>query len=417
MAERETLSFVIVGHVDHGKSTLIGRLLYDTDSLPPEKIEEIRKASDELGHPVELAYVMDQLSEERADSMTIDTAQAFFKSARRDYVIIDAPGHRELTKNMITGASHAEAAILVVDGAEGMQEQTRRHAYFVSMLGLDQVAVVINKMDKVRYDEARFGKVSAEVCGFLNSVGLTPSHVVPGSAMKGDNIVFSSDNMKWHSGVTLLGALEAFHAAGDVAGTGLRFPVQDVYPGDGRRILVGRVESGCIAQGQEVIFLPSRLEARVRSLEVFGEKPASAETGTCIGITVDPPLKLDRGEVACSVDDFPEPTRRFGANVFWMASAPCRAGETVTLRAATQSVPCTVEHIDQRIDSSTLAVIEEDATELGEMEVGRMVLSTARPVVLETFQDVRELGRIVLARDLDVIAGGLVTHASDAHLE
>jgi small GTP-binding protein len=416
MADREKLSLVIVGHVDHGKSTLIGRLLFDTESLSPEKMEEIRRISKDLGHDVEFAYVMDHLEEERTSMMTIDTAQAFFKSGARDYVIIDAPGHKEFMKNMITGASQAEAALLVVDAGEGMAEQTQRHAYFLSMLGVDQVAVLINKMDKVGFQETRYKQLRSEVEKFLLSVSIKPAHVIPGSAMKGDNIANASAAMPWYKGPTVLGALDTFKPGTPAANKVLRFPLQDVYTVDSRQIMVGRVESGRMEVGQDLVFLPSQQKAKIASIEVFGETRDSAEAEECVGITTHPPVQVDRGEVACPANSAPPPTMQFRANVFWMAMMPCRLGETVLVRSATQEVPGKVERIEKRIDSSALAVLEENAKELKDTEVGQMILRCEKPIVLELFQEVPELGQIVIGRGQDAVGGGLVTHSQDVHL-
>ena len=411
MPERETLSLVIVGHVDHGKSTLIGRLLLDTESLPAGKLEEVRRAT--AAGNVELAHIMDALEEERTQMMTIDTAQAFFKSARRDYAIIDAPGHRELTKNMITGASRAEAALLVVDGAEGMQEQTRRHAYFLSLLGIGQVAVLINKMDTISYDRKRFEQVVAEVCKFCDTVGLKPSQIIPGSAMAGDNIVKPSERMAWYAGPTVMEVLEEFHTDSARVESPLRFPIQDVYPHAGKRIYVGRVESGQISAGQKIVFLPSGATASVKAIEVFEESRKSAGAGECIGIILDSDLTLDRGEVACAAEQPPKPTRRFRANLFWMWPEPFRVGDNLTVRVATQECRCKLEKIEQRMDSSTLAVLEENAMSLGDTEVGRVVLSAEKPIVLDAVGEVPELGRFVIAREMDAEGGGIIISAAD----
>ncbi len=416
MLDRETLNLVIVGHVDHGKSTLIGRLLYDTGSLPAETIAELRSASEELGHELELAYAMDHLAEERAESMTIDTAQAFFKTAKRDYVIIDAPGHKQFIKNMITGASQSEAAVLMVDVTEGICEQTRRHAYFVNILGISQLVVVINKMDKVEYGKELCDTVATDATRFLDSVGLNASYVIPGSASRGDNVVRRSDKMPWYDGPTLVEALDRFGVVRSPRDRSLRFSVQDVYTLKGNRVLVGRVETGELACGQEVVFLPSRSHARVATVEVFGEDRSSAHAGECIGITIDHPALLDRGEIACSVGSLPEVTRRFRGNVFWMSTEPCNAGAALTLRVATQETRCVVERIETRIDASTLAVLEENAAELCEIEVGRMILATDRPLVLESFHETPELGRFVLARGPHIVGGGVVSHESWTHL-
>jgi len=409
MPDRETLSLVIVGHVDHGKSTLIGRLLYDTESLAPEKMEEIRKASQDLGHEVEFAYVMDQLEEERANEMTFDTAQTFFKTRRRDYVIIDAPGHRELMKNMVTGAAQAEAAILVLDAAEGLREQTRRHAHFLSLLGIRQVAVLINKMDKAQYDRQRFEELSAEMKRFLGSVGIEAGHCVPGSALRGENILRRSDNMPWYQGPTILEALDSLEAVSTRQNDPLTFPVQDVYSLHGQRALVGRVESGRIEAGQALVFLPSGFQARVRTIERFGESRATAEAGECIGITLDAPHALDRGEVACARDRQPVPTSRFRATVFWMSPTPCSAGERVVVRATTQQVLCTLKRIENRTDSSSLEILEEQAGQLQETEVATVTFEAENSLVLYPFGRLPEMGRVVIDRGPEMAGGGLVS--------
>lgn len=409
MSQRETLHLVIVGHVDHGKSTLIGRLLYDSESLPPEKMEEIRRVSSELGHEVEFAYVMDHLEEERKNEMTIDTAQAFFKTPRRDYVIIDAPGHKELMKNMVTGASQAEAAILVLDAAEGIREQTQRHAYFIALLGIGQVVVLVNKMDKTGYDRARFDALRTELGKFLQSIGITAMQFIPGSASKGDNVGKRSTRMPWYSGPTVLEALDGFACQDVESPEQLRLPIQDVYQMNGDAVLVGRVESGKLTQGQELLFLPSRQRARAKEIRIFLAQPREAGPGECIGLVLDQPLKLDRGEVACPPQAPAVVTSRFHANVFWMTRQPCKLGEKLIVRAATQEIPCKVAAIDDRMDSSSLNVIEAKAKELAETEVARITFEAEQPIVLEDCRRVPELGRIVLARGMDVVGGALVT--------
>jgi len=263
--EKDTLGFVIVGHVDHGKSTLIGRLLFDTKSLPDEKMAEVERMSAELGREVEFAFVMDHLQEERDQGITIDTAQTFFHTEARDYVIIDAPGHKEFIKNMITGASQAQAALLVVDAEEGVREQTRRHAYLLGMLGLRQLTVLVNKMDRVGCARERFDEVAGDVKAFLSAVDLEAMHVVPISAKDGDNVASASERMPWYPGPTALEALDSFVVPVRPADKPTRLPIQDVYKVDDKRILVGRVESGAVTVGQDVVFLPSgRWRARRR---------------------------------------------------------------------------------------------------------------------------------------------------------
>jgi sulfate adenylyltransferase large subunit len=408
--ENEDLKFVIVGHVDHGKSTLIGRLLYDTKSLPASKLEEVERISKELGREVEFAFVMDHLQEERDQGITIDTAQTFFQTDRRDYVIIDAPGHKEFIKNMITGASQAEAAVLIVDAEEGVREQTRRHAYLLGMLGLEQVAVVINKMDRVGFARERFEEVSAETDRFLRALGIRSMHVIPISAKLGDNVAQRSGGMGFYDGPTVLEALDAFRVLPRPTEKPMRMPVQDVHKVGDKRMLLGRIESGTLRAGQEVVFLPSGSTSRVRTIEKFMEPPLeSASAGESVGVTLDDALFVERGEVACPPDSRARVTDTVPASVFWMSRQPMAAGEALKIKCATQEVPAKVHRIARRIDSSTLEVIEENASELQNNEIAELTVETKSPVAFETFYDVAELGRFVLVRGHDIVAGGIIT--------
>ncbi|MBZ5495923.1 MAG: GTP-binding protein [Acidobacteriia bacterium] len=407
----EHLKFVIVGHVDHGKSTLIGRLLYDTDSLPEEKIEEVRRTCEELGREMEFGFVMDHLEEERSQGITIDTAQTFFKTGKRRYVIIDAPGHKEFIKNMITGASQAEAAILIVDAHDGVKEQTKRHAYLLRMLGLDQVIVVINKMDLVGHAQARFHEVQHELMTFLSSLGIAPTFTIPISARDGDNVAFPSDKMPWYDGPTVLDGLDSFLPREAASNRPLRFPIQDVYKVKDKRILVGRVEAGKICQGDEVAFLPQEARTTVRSIESLWQEKTEAEAGESIGVTLAEPLFIERGAVACPTGNRPVVTSKVQANVFWMSKRPFRVGEDLSLRIATQEVPVDIR-IERKIDSSTLEPICQDQECVLETEVAEVEISTRQPIVVENFNYIQELGRFVLTRGLDVVAGGIITRTA-----
>jgi len=411
MNEKEHLKFAIVGHVDHGKSTLIGRLFYDTGSLPEGKMEEIKKICDELGKDIEFGFIMDHLQEEREQGITIDTAQTFFKTDKRHYVIIDAPGHKEFTKNMITGASQAEAALLIVDADEGVQEQTKRHANILSMLNLQQVIVVMNKMDLVEYKEKRFEEVKKDLIAFLDSINIKPSYIIPISAKQGDNIANKSENMPWYTGKTVLEALDTFTPKVSPVEKPLRYPIQDVYKFDDKRILAGRVEAGILKKGSKLLFLPSNKESSITTIEDMNGELETAEAGKSTGITIEHPLFVERGEVACDpASDKPTVTTRFKGKVFWMSKLPFNKSEKIILKCATQEVECIVEKIERKLDSSTLEVLEEDASGLSEWEVGEMVFKTDAPVVIEGFGETPELGRFVLVKGEDVCAGGIVTH-------
>ena len=405
----EQLKFIIVGHVDHGKSTLIGRLFFDTESLLPDKIAEIKKASKNLGRETEFAFLLDHLQEEREQGITIDTAQTFFKTEKREYVIIDAPGHREFVKNMITGASQAEAAILIVDVNQGIQEQTRRHAYILAMLGLKQVVVILNKMDLAGFSEKRFNQVKEEIEKFLNSIDIRAKSYIPISSTKGDNVARKSKKMGWFNGPTVLESLDSLENKISAENRALIFPVQDVYKVDTKRIIVGRIEAGIVKKGQSIRILPQGKITKVKSIEKFLESKDTCRAGESIGIVTGEPVFLERGNIICEPEHQPPLVDRFCANVFWMAREDFNRHKSLILRCATQEVFCHIEKIDRRMDSSTLEVIEEDADRLSFLDVGEVVIKTERPIVVKKFNELQELGRFVLVRNKNTTAGGIIT--------
>jgi len=410
MTLNDTLRIVIVGHVDHGKSTLIGRLFYDTGSLPVERYREIERTCREQGREFEFAYLMDALQEEREQNITIDTAQSFFRTAKRPYIIIDAPGHKEFLKNMVTGAAAADAAILLVDGAEGVREQTRRHAYILSLLGLRQVAVAINKLDLAGYRRDRFHAVEEEIRRFLHSVGIVPSYVVPISAKEGDNIASASTRMSWYQGPTLLSALDSFSPAREASGLPLRFPVQDVYVWDRKRTYAGRVESGTIRPGDRVVFSPSGKSSRVRSVEKWNLPSLPlASAGECIGITFADELFVERGEVMGSADDDPPRSgKELSASLFWLGSEPLRLNRRYLLKLATSEAEVILSSITERLNSSTLEVIERHAERVENLEVANVTFTLSRPLAADTFEENPRLGRFVIAVEGFVAGGGIV---------
>jgi len=405
----DVLSFVIVGHVDHGKSTLIGRLLYDTDSLPPDKIEEIKKASAGQGKRTEFAYLLDHLEEERKQGITIDTTQVFFKTAKRRYVIIDAPGHVEFVKNMITGASQAEAAVLIIDVTEGVKEQTRRHSYMLSLLGLHQVVVVLNKMDLADFSQDRFETVKKDALGWLKSINIEPTLFIPISAIEGDNITGKSEKMNWYAGPSFLQSLDTLESRQPPEDKPLLFPIQDIYKIGDKRINVGRVESGIIAKDNKIKILPSGQVTNVNSIEKFLEDTNKAIASECIGITTADSVFLDRGNIVCLPGTEPTLTDRIPANIFWMSKQDFTADGKLTIRCATQETSCRIESINKRIDSSTLEIIEENAKVIKNLEVAEVIIKTKKPVAIKDFNDVQELGRFVLVQDENICAGGIIT--------
>jgi len=412
MKQDDSLSFVIVGHIDHGKSTLIGRLLYETDSLPADKIEEVQKVSAEQGKKTEFAYLLDHLEEERKQGITIDTTQVFFKTPKRCYTIIDAPGHVEFIKNMITGASHAEAAVLIVDVNEGVKEQTKRHSYILSLLGLNQVIVVVNKMDLVDFSAGRFEDVKQNLQKWLEALNIAPLFCVPISAIRGDNITARPENMDWYTGPTFLESLDALQNTPPTEDKPLLLPIQDVYKIQDKRISVGRVESGIIKQSDEVKVLPGGQVTRILTIEKFLKDTDTAIAGECIGLTTADPVFLERGNVLCSPGNEPILTDKIDANMFWMSRNEFTKNQKLTIRCATQEMSCKVTSINKKIDSSTLELLDTNCNTLRNLEVAEVTIETKKPVVVKNFNDVQELGRFVLVRDQDICASGIITSIS-----
>lgn len=410
--QNDSLRFVIVGHVDHGKSTLIGRLLYDTDSLPADKFEEIKKASAGQSQQTEFAYLLDHLEEERKQGITIDTTQIFFKSDKRHYVIIDAPGHVEFVKNMITGASQAEAAVLIVDVTEGVKEQTRRHSYMLSLLGMHNVVVVMNKMDLAGFSQERFEAVKKDVKEWLRSINVGAEIFIPISAIRGDNVAGRSENMGWYQGPTFLESMDTFRSRQSAEDKSLLFPVQDVYKIAGKRINVGRVEAGFIRKGLEIKILPGGQVTKVNSVEKFLKETDEAIASECIGITTADSVFLERGNIVCLPGKEPAITDRIPASIFWMIRQDLEKDQKLTLRCATQETTCRIESISRRIDSSTLEVIAENANTIKNLETAEVVIKTKKPLAITNFNDVQELGRFVLVRNENICAGGIITQVT-----
>ncbi|MCH8002123.1 MAG: adenylyl-sulfate kinase [Proteobacteria bacterium] len=403
------LKIVIVGHVDHGKSTLIGRLLHDTGSLPPGKLEELEAVSARRGMAIEWSFVLDAFQAERDQAVTIDTTQIWFRTARRDYVIIDVPGHREFLKNMVSGAASADAAIMVVDAAEGVRETSRRHAYLLHLLGIRQVATVINKMDLVDFDERRFAEVARDITQYLEEIGITPTAAVPVSARAGDNVAKRSERMAWYQGPRVLDVLDGFLRSTVAADQPLRFPVQDVYKFDARRILAGRVESGVLRVGDRLLFSPSNEIARVRSIEAWNVDPLpiEAHAGESIGVTLDEQLFIERGEIASHEDHPPQLTTVFRATLFWLARAPLEVGKTYKLKLATREGTVTVQSIERIIDTDTLAGRPGDRVERN--AVAEVVLRSRGVLALDEHRSIARCGRCVLVDGYDTVAGGVVS--------
>lgn len=414
--KKEDMNIVIVGHVDHGKSTLMGRLLADTDSLPEGKLEQVKETCRRNSKPFEYAFLLDALKDEQSQGITIDTARCFFKTEKRDYIILDAPGHIEFLKNMITGASRAEAALLMIDAKEGVQENSRRHAYMLSMLGIHQIAVVINKMDLVDYDQEVFESVKAEYLEFLKKINITPKFVLPVSSFMGENIVKKSDKMPWYDGMCVLEVLDAFECEEDKDKQPFRMPVQDVYKftrnGDDRRIIAGTIETGTIRAGQEVIFYPSGKKSHIKNIEVFNAEPIEeGKPAMAIGFTMVEQIYITRGELmSIAGEKAPQTGSRIAANVFWLGKKDFAPGKVYYLKIGAEKVKMELECVKGVINSSNLSSTEEKHA-VGRNEVAECILRTDKPIAFDLVSDIAGTSRFVIVDDYEIAGGGIITAA------
>src|SRR6202790_47968 len=356
---RPQVRIVIVGHVDHGKSTLVGRLLHETGSLPEGKLEMLKAVSARRGMPFEWSFLLDALQTERDQGITIDTTQIRFRTGSRDIVLIDAPGHAEFLRNMITGASQADGAVLIIDALEGVRDQTRRHGYLLHLLGIKQVAVVVNKMDRVDFSAARFNKIRKEISAHLIGLGVTPSAVIPISARDGDGVAERSPRTSWYDGPTVVEALDALEPARPLEQLGLRLPVQAIYKFDDRRIVAGRIESGSLAAGDEIVIMPAGKIAKIRSVEGWPVMPVEGRqsAGRSVGITLDRELFVERGDVIAHVGDSPRDTRRIRARIFWLHDQPLATGASILVRLGTRETRATVVAIEKAVDPGELSSV------------------------------------------------------------
>ena len=414
---REQMNIVVVGHVDHGKSTVIGRLMADTHSLPEGKLEQVKASCRKSARPFEYAFLLDALKDEQAQGITIDTARCFFKTAERDYIIIDAPGHVEFLKNMVSGAARAEAALLVIDAHEGIQENSRRHGYMLAMLGIRQVVVLVNKMDLVNYDMAVFARIREEYSAFLREVGITPIDYVPICARDGDNI---AERAAWSPGVrTVLEHIDAFVKESERDKQPFRFPVQDVYKftanKDDRRIFAGTVETGSVRIGDEVVFLPSQKRSKIATIERFNAPQSEqAHTGEAIGFTLNDELYVRPGEIMCKIGDkLAYTSSRFRANVFWMGKAPLVKNKKYKLKLATLRAPVRLVEIVNVLDASDLSS-ERGKQQVERHEVADCIFETTKPIVFDLSFELEGTGRFVLVDNYEIAGGGIVTENASA---
>jgi len=405
---RDHLSLVIVGHVDHGKSTLVGRLLHETGSLPEGKVEAVEAMCRRRGMPFEWAFVTDAFQAERDQGVTIDVSHIRFTTEARHFLLLDAPGHREFLKNMVTGAASADAALLVIDAEEGVREQSRRHGYLLSLIGVRQVVVAVNKMDLIGCDAQRYASIEAGYRAYLAGIGIVPAHVVPVSARTGANLTAPTRDMSWYAGPTLLQAIESLQPSPPLHDLPLRFPVQDVYKFDARRIIAGRIESGRLGVGDTVLFSPSNKTAKVKSIEGWHVPGPifEASAGQSIGVTLDDQTFIERGEVISHILKPPMETNVFHGRVFWLGDEPLRAGARYTLKLHTLATAVTVQEIERVVDPTDLSTTKSDKVE--RFAMAEVILRARALLALDPFLDNAATGRFVLFDGYIPVGGGTI---------
>lgn len=409
----QKMNVVVLGHIDHGKSTLIGRLLYDSGSLPEEKIEEVKKTAEKLGKNMEFAFFIDSLEEEREDAMTIDIMHIPLKINEREYLLIDCPGHKELIKNMLSGASEADSAILVISAKkdEGVQEQTKRHLFLAKMLGIEQVFIAINKMDEVSYNEERFNEIKNSINKFLIKLNYDSKKIffVPVSAKLGENILKKSGKIEWYKGECLVDLLKRNISTPlpliERQFIGL---VQDIYDIENKKLIITKVESGKITINDEIALNLCEQRGKIKSIEVYCEKRDFAEAGESIGLEIENVDldKIKRGEVISKREL--NKVGEITAEIFLLLDEEVSEGENLQIKCGTAEAECKLYRIEKIIDSSTAEEVTEKRETLSPREAAIAILKLSEPMIIEKFSHIPALGRFLLIKNKKIVAAGVV---------
>lgn len=415
MAEKPHINIVFIGHVDHGKSTLVGRLLYDLGEISEQVMKKYKDEAEKLGKGTfEFAWVMDQLKDERERGLTIDIAHRKFETQKNYFTIIDAPGHRDFVKNMITGTSQADATVLICSVKEGVQPQTKEHAFLAKTMGVPNMLVVMNKMDAVNYDESKYNAVKGELSKLLKSIGYKVDEInfTPLSAFAGDNIIKKSDNLSWYKGPTFLEELDKLEAPEKPTGKPLRLPIQDVYTITGAgTVPVGRVETGVLKPGQKVIFMPSGAIGEIKTIEMHHEQLSQAVPGDNIGFNVRGVGKNDakRGDVLGPVDNPPTVAEEFTAQIVVLQHpSALTVGYTPVFHVHTAQVACRFTELVKKINPKTGEVTEENPQFLKTGDVAVVKVKPTKLLVIEKAKDFPQLGRFAIRDMGQTVAAGMV---------
>ena len=416
--EKPHINIIFVGHVDHGKSTTVGRLMYDSGILPEQELRKLKELAKSLGKAgFEFAFVMDNLKEERERGVTIDLAHKKFVTDKFEYTIIDAPGHKDFIKNMITGTSQADVAILVVAASDGVMEQTKEHLFLCRTLGVKQLAVAVNKMDAIKYDEKRFNEVKTEVQNLLKKVGykLEQVPILAIASLVGDNIVKKSTNMSWYKGPTLREQLDLFKAPEKPTNLPLRLPIQDVYNITGIGVVpVGRVETGVMKVNDKIIIVPARegkgIVGEIKSIEMHHESIQQAEPGDNIGFNVRGIGKKDiaRGDVLGHVTNPPTVVKEFTAQIIVLNHPTVlTAGYTPVFHIHTAQVACRIEKLERQLDPATGQTIKENPDMLKNGDAAVIKVVPTKPIVIEKQKDIPHMSSFAVRDAGNTVAAGI----------
>lgn len=413
-ADKPHLNLAVIGHIDHGKSTFVGRLMYDAGAVPPHIIEKYKEEAKQKGkESFAFAWVMDSLKEERERGITIDIAHKRFDTDKYYFTVVDCPGHRDFVKNMITGASQADAAVLVVAAPDGVMAQTKEHIFLSRTLGINQLIVAINKMDAADYSEARYKEVVEQVSGILKMIGFKPADIpfVPISAFHGDNVVKHSEKTPWYKGVTMMEALDNLKQPEKPSSLPLRIPVEDAYTISGiGTVPVGRVETGTMKKGDKVIFMPGGASGEVKSIEMHHEEIPQALPGDNIGWNVRGIGKTDvrRGDVCGHVDNPPTVADEFvGQIVVLQHPSAITAGYTPVFHAHTSQIACQLIALNRKLDPKTGQTKEENPAFIKAGDAAIVTIKPTKPMVIEPVKEIPQLGRFAI-RDMGMtIAAGM----------
>ncbi len=404
---KELLRFLTCGSVDDGKSTLIGRLLHDSKMIFEDHLSAIKNDSKRFNttdQEFDLALLVDGLQSEREQGITIDVAYRYFSTDKRKFIIADTPGHEQYTRNMATGASNCDLAIVMVDARHGIMTQTRRHSFIVSLLGIKHAIVAINKMDLVDYSEERYNQIVADYIEFAKDLNIPDIRFTPLSALRGDNVVHPSEHMPWFDGKPLMQVLESIEMGSDRNMENFRLPVQYVIrPNLDFRGFAGTITSGVIRPGDEVVSLPSGKKSRVKTISTFDGDMPEASAGLAVTLTLEDEIDVSRGDMLVKSDDLPMVSRGVKAHVIWMAEDALRLHKQYSIKFVTKKAAGTIAAVEHKIDVNTMATSKTDTLQLN--EIGLCDLSFEQPVIFDRYKDNRITGAFII---IDRITNGTV---------